>query len=276
MLSLSSMDALQEKFRQYFPCEVLHEGNTPARDFIRRIRHQQNQGCLEWLPWTNIVSVQQAQRMLPQKGLPCRRRSALTDQAMLLHIVEDELFLNENGVTGSPHVVCAFLETRRHAFAMLGLAHLGYLKDLDVRMLNAYTKRYTPEFGLRPVNLKELSSMDQVIWTDLYRMSRAPNWTIGRAIDDVMQSGRVDRELAGRPVITRSQIEAVTGHRQGGKGDNNRNNDSNTNQKRRRTQTPEQQDSGKSSTQTTKVKGKGKGGKTKGPGQKAWSGRTRR
>ena len=55
ILSLSDMDNWQENFKKDYPTEVLTENNTPARDLIRRVLHQKNHTCLEWMPWTNIL-----------------------------------------------------------------------------------------------------------------------------------------------------------------------------------------------------------------------------
>ena len=132
---------------------------------------------------------------------------------------DDELFLEESDISASNYFVSCLLSTRSNALAMCSIAHLGYLKELDAKVLGSYTKRYPTESSQRAPNQKELISADHAIWTEMFRLARLPDWSVDRAIDEVLRNGFADRELAGRPTVPKATLDALAS----GKASNSRN-----------------------------------------------------
>ena len=207
LLSLSEQDRLTEEFKAQYPCEILTEATMPAKDMLRRIMQQKKNNNMEWVPWTNIVSKAQERKILETKGANGRKRGApLCDQAAIFTLWEDEVFLENADISASPHWVSTQLTVRSHALAMLGIAHLAWLKDLDSRLMDAYTKKYQQDSTIRALNNKELVSADHEIWQEVYRLARQEGFDVNRAIALVLENGLVARELAGRPSLPQNML----------------------------------------------------------------------
>lgn len=100
---------------------------------------------------------------------------------------------------------------------MLDVAHLSYVKDLDVRIMSSYTHTYEQHACLRAPKFQELVAADNSIWDEIFRRARQPNWSLDQAVNEVLQNGKVERELGGRPTIPRTTLEALS--KGSGKGD---------------------------------------------------------
>ena len=95
--------------------------------------------------------------------------------------------------------------------AMIDLAHLSYLKELDTRYLSAYTKAHDYNTCVRAPSRQELVAADNSIWDEIFRLARQADWSIDQAINEVLQNSKVERELGGRPTIPKSTLEALKG-----------------------------------------------------------------
>ena len=102
------------------------------------------------------------------------------------------------------------LTTRANAMAMLGLGHLVRLKQLNARLLEAYTKSHDPTSSMRSINLPELIAADQQIWDEVFRLARLPEWDVDKALYEVLETSSIaDRVLAPRPTISRADTEWI-------------------------------------------------------------------
>ena len=131
--SISDVESLTKEFENMYPCEILTDEVTPARDYIRRVKHQTQTQGLEWMPWTHIVSKSQEQHQIKNKGISKRKRP-MTEGAALLTLWEEDITMDESELSGRPHSIATTLATRSNDMAMLSLAHLGWLKNLDSRV----------------------------------------------------------------------------------------------------------------------------------------------
>ena len=65
--SRTDVDQLTNDFNTKHVCDVFTDAITPARDYLRRLKHQAKAGGYEWMRWTSIVSVAQEKAMLKGK-----------------------------------------------------------------------------------------------------------------------------------------------------------------------------------------------------------------
>lgn len=192
MLSLPEQDRLLDASRNNDPCDILTEATTPAKDMLRRLMQQKRTQNLEWVLWSNTVS--------RKRGTP------LCGQAAIFTLWEDEVFLENADVSASPHWISTMLAVRSHALAMLGIAHLARLKELDSKMMEAYTRRFQQDSTLRAINNKELMAAYHEIWQDIFRRSRQEEFDVDRSIGTSLENGLLARGLAGKPSLPQSWL----------------------------------------------------------------------
>ena len=101
------------------------------------------------------------------------------------------------------------LATRSHAYAMLGVAHLSLTKNLDAKMMSAYGKKFEATASHRAINPQELQKADQLIWDEIFRLSRQKDWTVERAIFEVTENGFTERKLEPVPCIPRATTDLI-------------------------------------------------------------------
>lgn len=103
------------------------------------------------------VSRAQERQILEIKGANGRKRGAPPcDQAARFAAGKMMSFWGDADVSASPHWVSTHLTVRIHALAMLGIGHLAWLKELDSKLIEAYTKTYQQDSAIRALNNKEL------------------------------------------------------------------------------------------------------------------------
>lgn len=259
ILSIGDVEKLTEDFQLNFPCEVLTDEVTPSRDYLRRLKHQKNTQGHEWMPWTQIISKTQEQQHIKNKGVHKKRRP-LTEGAALFTLFEEEIVMEEGDLSGRPHIIACTLATRAHAMAMLGYAHLAWLKKLNSKMHQAYVKQHEAGATVRNLNHQELMLADQQIWEEIFKSSRQPGWDINAAIDLVLRNGVVDRELAFKPTLPKATLEKIQAIASKGKGKGS------TDGSQKRTRSPRSPRAG-DKRRKGEVKGNSKGEKQKGKGK---------
>lgn len=162
VITKTEVDQLKAQFEQEYTCEVLTHQVTPARDYLRHIKHQVNTCRLEWLPWTPIVSKHQEDVAIHNGTVKTRNKTGLSDGAAMLTMLEGEFCVAAHDHSGSPHSITHLLSTRAHAMAMLHLCHISWVKALDAKMMTAYTQKCDPSSAQRAINAAELQHADRV------------------------------------------------------------------------------------------------------------------
>ena len=103
--------------------------------------------------------------------------------------------------------------------AMLGLGRWVRLKQLNARLLEAYTESHDPTPSMRSINFPELIAADQQIWDEVFRLARLPEWDVDKAFYQVLETSSIaDRVLAPRPTISRADTEWIAQRVQKGSG----------------------------------------------------------
>ena len=97
-------------------------------------------------------------------------------------LFEDVPQLNEADMKSSPFFVQRILEVRRNAYVLCQAAHLGPWKQLDHKMLEAYSKTYSESSGLRAPTLQEFISADRKIWEVVFQLVNCESWTLDEAL----------------------------------------------------------------------------------------------
>lgn len=208
MLTRADIESLTDTFQQSFTSEVIVDQTMPARDYLRRIKHKGNTIGNEWMPWTSIVSKAQEDEIL-RTGAKRRRATPISDGPIINSVLEEEVFNDESSIKNGAMDISNMLATRSHAYAMLGVAHLSLTKNLDAKMMSAYGKKFEATASHRAINPQELQKADQLIWDEIFRLSRQKDWTVDRAIFEVTENGFTERKLEPVPCIPRATTDLI-------------------------------------------------------------------
>ena len=171
---------MKKQFKQSYPGELLTEASTPCIRLLSQVAQQLQPGqVLEWLPWRCLVSEQTWNRAQETRvGRSLRPGAAMLASSLF----EDVPQLNEADMKSSPFFVQRILEVRRNAYVLCQAAHLGPWKQLDHKMLEAYSKTYSESSGLRAPTLQEFISADRKIWEVVFQLVNCESWTLDEAL----------------------------------------------------------------------------------------------
>ena len=77
---------------------------------------------MRWLPWDQILSVEQEEDNVRNKS---KSRTPSSDIAVMMSIMwEGQIKLPDGGIRGAPYFVTRMQTVRRNAYAMCGYFHL--------------------------------------------------------------------------------------------------------------------------------------------------------
>ena len=151
-LDLATLRKLKTSYVTNYPGEVLDKSNTPGQNMLERVYHQSREGmALKWLPWNQILSIEQEEEVLRNKT---NNRTPVNDWSLWVQLMwEESVKLPEGQITGAPWCIQRILTLRRTAYSMVTEVHINLWKEVGMAFMPFYTKRYSN--NLRPPDFKE-------------------------------------------------------------------------------------------------------------------------
>ena len=176
-------EALQQvwlDFDKRYPAEVLTAELKPCRQLVQAIYAQKVQGELRFIPWRNILSQAEADKV---KQFSQKKEKAFMD---ILAEAAGQSDVPEVDPSASPFAVQKLLHVRANCWALLGWCHLGAARSLTYKFMELYAAMGLGALGLRGPSLAEAEAADAECCRQLSALM-ARGHSVDQALHEVVE-----------------------------------------------------------------------------------------
>ena len=167
-------------FDKKYPAEVLTAELKPCRQLVQAIYTQKMQGELRFIPWRNILSQAEADKV---KQFSQKKEKAFMD---ILAEAAGQSDVPEVDPSASPFAVQKLLHVRAICWALLGWCHLGAARSLTYKFIDLYAVTGLGALGLRGPSLAEAEAADAECCRQLSALM-ARGHTLDQALHEVVE-----------------------------------------------------------------------------------------
>ena len=204
-LSPDLIRELRDNFERQYPGELLDPDLMPSSRMLALTYQQLQRKDWKWIPWKYRLSA----KLQDETSLLRARKAARTDLAALSDLLIDDIPVRDIPQTNiGLQQLSQLLRLQATAIAFCRGAHLSTLKKYVHRFLAHASQRFDSESGLRPPNVSELQSADQVLWGKIAELFNYKQWTLDDAIHELVEI-RADMAslLQPRPFVPRMNVK---------------------------------------------------------------------
>ena len=204
-LSPDLIRELRDHFERQYPGELLDPDLMPSSRMLALTYQQLQRKDGKWIPWKYRLSA----KLQDETSLIRARKAARTDLASLSDLLIDDIPVRDIPQSNiGLQQLSQLLHLQATAIAFYRGAHLSTLKKYVHRFLAHASQRFDSESGLRPPNVSELQSADQVLWGKIAELFSYRQWTLDDAIHELVEI-RADMAslLQPRPFIPRMNVK---------------------------------------------------------------------
>ena len=188
-LTPSDREKMKRQLEKDYSSVFVTAETMPALCYLNTIQQQKADKLWEWLPWRRILSEEQLLEVKSRRS----RSGAGADAA------PDEWDLE---IAGAALRVQHLLETRSHAFAMVGACHLHSWVVYVKKFLSLYARK--PSDMFRAPTVQEAEMADRAVLDEVLQLCFS-----GHSLDDALSHVVVDRDMLRHVLVERPKAVSV-------------------------------------------------------------------
>ena len=200
-LSPDLIRELRDNFERQYPGELLDPDLMPSSRMLALTYQQLQRKEWKWIAWKYRLSA----KLQDESSMIRARKAARSELTALSDLLLDDIPVRDIPSSNiGLQQLSQLLHLQATAVAFCRGAHLSTLKKYVHRFLSLASQRFEPDSGLRPPNVAELQSADQILWGKIAELYNYKQWTLDDAIHELVEI-RADMAslLQPRPFVPR-------------------------------------------------------------------------